>query len=211
MVYRLINFFLFIQFLLGSTEGDYIHGPRDVHTSTYLLQNLANKELALAQKLTDFVEMIDTHSKQLRKYRKKFHSVVNKEKDISKFVSNPLNALGAVKRLSSGISNHFKPLMVDKKIEKGRQKVFDVASTYPSLNDYNETCLNIVLLQRMYKLDITELIKGKIIPLGSENTKLIPGVFSRLQCTQIRYMNQLISDQGLNKLGKEAKEDLENV
>ena len=151
MGHRLINSFLFIQFLLGSIEGNYIHGPRDVHTSTYLLQILVKKELAMAQKLNDFVEMIENHSKQLQRYRKKFHSVVNIEKNIRKFVSNPLNSLGAVKRLSSGISRHFKPLMVDKKIEKGRQKVFDVASSYPSLNDYNETCLNIILLQRMYK------------------------------------------------------------
>ena len=107
MVYRLINFFLLIQFVLGLTEGDYIHGPKDVHTSTYLLQNLVKKELAMAQILNDFVNMVENHSKQLRRYRKKYHSVVNKEKDISKFVA--YTAMGVS-------SSEFKTIEVKRKL-----------------------------------------------------------------------------------------------
>lgn len=214
MMHQLLNLrnifvIIFFHFLSCETIMDVSNVSTDVHTSTYLLQKLAKKESDMIEKLKKFVLSVEKQSKKLQNYRNKFQTNVNKKDDLETFAANPLNALGAMQRLSYGITHHFKPTMFDKKIAKEKQKILHFRQMFPTIKDFNETCFNLLLLQRMYKLDITELTKGRIKTTGAQSFYITDGAQEPLQCGQIRYMNKLVSDQGKKSLGIELKKEIE--
>jgi len=178
----------------------------EVQTSTFLLQNLVNKEVNFVKKLYKYIQEVSKQSNQVRKIRNTIDSNHSLRNSSNTYVSNPLNAFGLIKRTGYNLRNNLQSVLYRNKFGDLKRQIFNSTITFPGLKDYNETCLNFALLQTTYNLDINELQKGSL--MNAEKYEFNNRGSFNISCSEIIYITKLIMDRGWNEKKNEFMKEL---
>ena len=133
----------------------------DIQTSTFLLQRLLEDDLEFIDDLNNYVAALEHHAKQVREYINELYSNHDPGDDLEKYVSNPLNAFGVIKRTSYDLINNLLTILNNQTWKELEEKLInDSSAKFPTMKDYYETCSSTALIQEAYNLSIPELIHG---------------------------------------------------
>ena len=175
MNYSDLQFHIIIQFVSGLLSAYFVqcysYSMTDIHTSIYSLRKLAQDELDIVDILGKYAEAIDNQSKQVKSYLEDHYSNFDPGDDLETYVSNPLNAFGAMKRTGYDFINSLLFILNNRTLFDFQEKVInDSSKKFPTMQDYDETCSSIALIQEAYSLNITDLRKGFIKVVNNQGT-----------------------------------------
>ena len=141
----------------------------NVHSSIFSLENLLRDEIEFIKHLDKYVSEHNDTSSMVKVFMNDHYSNYDPGINLRLHVSNPLNAFALVKRTSHEFPKLLRQIRSNKKVKtsselKFHNKVKDLAVNFsplfPSIEDFDEVCISIALLQETYRLNVTDLMRG---------------------------------------------------
>ena len=141
----------------------------NVHSSIYSLEILLRDEIVFIKRLDKYVSEHNDTSSIVKVFMNDHYTNHDPGVNLRSHVSNPLNAFALVKRTSYELNKLLRQIKSNKKVNtsselKLNNKVKDLAvnfsPVFPSIEDFDEVCISIALLQETYRLNVTDLMRG---------------------------------------------------
>ena len=141
----------------------------NVHSSIYSLENLLRDEIEFIKCVNKYVSEHNDTSSMVKLFMNDHYLNYDPGVNLRSHVSNPLNAFALVKRTSYELDKFLRQIKSNKKVNtsselKLNNKVKDLAVNFslvfPSMEDFDEVCISIALLQETYSLNVTDLMRG---------------------------------------------------
>ena len=145
---------IFLSFLLFSTSLSY---DLDVFSSTADLENLLIQEKKFKEDLEHLANRLENEAKILKDFIEKHYKTVD-IRDPVNYVSNPINSLYLIKRLSLDLDrSEVKSVLATNHTQTLRENLKNLTTSFPSKTDWLGASNGIFLLQEHYNLNITAL------------------------------------------------------
>ena len=150
---------IILSFLLFSTSITY---DLDVFSSTADLENLLVQENKFKEDLEQLANRLENEAKILKDFIEKHYKTVD-IRDPVNYVSNPINSLYLIKRLSLDLDrSEVKSVLASNQTQTLRENLKNLTRSFPSKTDWLGASNGIFLLQEHYNLNITALSSGLI-------------------------------------------------
>ena len=154
MLFQVCPFFLFIS----TTVAD----DQDVFSSTASLATLLKQENRFIEDMKNLLNKMEDEATSLRQFLDRHYKDLDIRDPVS-YVSNPVNSLNLIKRLSLDLDrSNIRNVLSSNETEVLRQNLQNLTSTFPSKPDWLGAANGIFLLQEHYNLNITKLSEGLI-------------------------------------------------
>lgn len=137
-------------------------GQEDVFSSTADLAKLLKQENRFREDLEQLVNKLESEAKSLRHFIEKHYEALDIGDPVS-YVSNPVNSLYLIKRLSLDLDrSDVKSVLANNETQILRQSLSNLTTNFPTRADWLGASNGIFLLQEHYNLNITKLSDGFI-------------------------------------------------
>jgi len=155
MYFRLCFFCLF---LISTTV---VYG-QDVFSSTANLGTLLQQENKFVEDLEGLLNKLEDEAKSVRQFLEKHYKNLDITDRVN-YVSNPVNSLNLIKRLSLDLDrSNVRKVLSSNETEVMRKNLNNLTSSFPTKSDWVGAANGIFLLQEHYNLNITKLSEGLI-------------------------------------------------
>ena len=134
----------------------------DVFSSTADLEKLLHQEDKFRDDLESLATKLEDEAKSLRQFIERHYEDLDIRDPVS-YVSNPVNSLNLIKRLSMDLDrSDVKSVLSSNETQVLRENLNNLTSSFPSKSDWLGATNGIFLLQEHYSLNITKLSDGLI-------------------------------------------------
>merc|ERR1711892_198490 len=153
---------MFFQlFLISLITISFTSNP-DVFSSTAALARLLQQENKFIEDLENLADKLEDEAKSLRHFIEKHYEGLD-IRDTVNYVSNPVNSLYLIKRLSLDFNrSNVTSVLSSNETDVLRQNLKKLTTSFPSKSDWLGAANGIFLLQEHYNLNITKLSDGLI-------------------------------------------------
>ena len=141
----------------------------NLHSSIYSLEILLRDEIEFIKRFEKYVSEQNDTSSMVKVFMNDLYSNYDPGVNLRSHVSNPLNAFALVKRTSYVLDKFLRQIKSNKKVNtlselklnnKIKDLVVNFSPVFPSIEDFDEVCISIALLQETYSLNVTDLMRG---------------------------------------------------
>ena len=141
----------------------------NLHSSIYSLEILLKDEIEFIKRFEKYVSEQNDTSSMVKVFMNDYYSNYHPGVNLRSHVSNPLNAFALVKRTSYVLDKFLRQIKSNKKVNtlselklnnKIKDLVVNFSPVFPSIEDFDEVCISIALLQETYSLNVTDLMRG---------------------------------------------------
>ena len=136
---------------------------QDFYSSTFEMGRLFKAEIEFVETMKEYAETNQILATEIREFVAKFYSNFNSDPNTETYVSNPLNALGVLKRTGYDYSKGLRQLIEqNQNSTKVLSKLRNMSAIFPDAFAYADACSGVSLLQEAYQLDAEDLAAGLI-------------------------------------------------
>lgn len=142
----------------------------DLFSSTFDLGRLLTEELKFEETLNEYVSALEDHTRKVKQFRDAVYGNKRNIADVEKHVSNPINCLRLTRRTGFDFYEHgVEELVKNDTLEELRNRLRNISSIFPTMNDHKEACVGFAVLQESYQLNSSELADGVVNHKGRKH------------------------------------------